>query len=248
MPARTAALCLATSLAAGVGAFAPAPHMLSSQVGGRGNVQPALCGLRGTAEGAGETLAAARRRMVGGALAGLVVTGFSGKASAKKPKLAPCKLPVCVQATGPGVALDMIILMKAARAMREAGEKLEAGDFKPMDKWCTDSFSSTSFAFVKKTKVLESLATSLLGVSVADDFDADPSFSSEESVDSKQAAAMAQDFYGKVAVVQDAMKGKDQEGAVAAFGEAVEALDELLAAYKMPDVANASPDAVRTPK
>merc|ERR1719409_2316380 len=98
--------------------------------------------------------------------------------------------------------------------MREAGEKLEAGDFKPIDKWCTDSFSSTSFAFVKKTKVLESLATSLLGVSVADDFDADPSFSSEESVDSKQAAAMAQDFYGKVAVVQDAIKGKDQEGAV----------------------------------
>lgn len=50
----------------------------------------------------------------------------------------------------------------------------------------TNGFSSTSFAFVKKTKVLESLSTSLMGVSVTDDFDADPSFNSEESVDSKQ--------------------------------------------------------------
>jgi len=33
-----------------------------------------------------------------------------------------------------------------------------------------------------------------------------------------------------------------------AFEEAVESLDALLEAYKMPSVANASPDAVRTPK
>jgi hypothetical protein len=117
-----------------------------------------------------------------------------------------------------------------------------------MDTWLTNGFSSTSFAFVKKTKVLESLSTSLLGVSVSDDFDADPSFNSEESVDSKQAAAMAQDFYAKCGSLLAATKAKDQEEALSAFEEAVESLDALLDAFKMPTVANATPDAVRTPK
>ena len=76
--------------------------------------------------------------------------------------------------------------VKAAKAMREAGEQLEAGEFKALDTWLTNAFASNSFAFIKKTKVLESLATSLLGVSVADDFEDDPSFNSEESIDSKQ--------------------------------------------------------------
>jgi len=142
----------------------------------------------------------------------------------------------------------MIILMKVAKAMREAGVKLEAGDFKTMDTWVTNGFSSTSFAFAKKTHVLESLSTSLLGVSVSDDFDADPSFSSEESVDSKQAAGMAQVFYSKVSAIQLSTKSQDLEEAMSAYEEAVEALDALLEAFKMPSVANATPEAVRTPR
>ena len=59
---------------------------------------------------------------------------------------------------------------------------------------------------------------------------------------------MAQNFYSKVAAVQVASKAKDQEAAMEAFEEAVQSLDALLEAYKMPSVANASPDAVRTPK
>ncbi len=68
-------------------------------------------------------------------------------------------------------------------------EQLEEGDFQAIENWATNGFDSKSFAFAKKTKVLESLGQSLLGVSVADDFDADPSFSSEASVDSKQVRA-----------------------------------------------------------
>ena len=68
-------------------------------------------------------------------------------------------------------------------------EQLESGDFQAIENWATNGFDSKSFAFAKKTKVLESLGQSLLGVSVADDFDADPSFSSEASVDSKQVRA-----------------------------------------------------------
>jgi len=115
-----------------------------------------------------------------------VATAFSGEASAKKTKEKPCAPGMCVKASSPGIALDMIITMKAAKAMREAGEQLEAGEFKALDIWLTNAFASNSFAFIKKTKVLESLATSLLGVSVADDFEDDPSFNSEESIDSKQ--------------------------------------------------------------
>ena len=127
-----------------------------------------------------------RRAVLRGAASLGVATAFSGEASAKKTKEKPCAPGMCVKASSPGIALDMIITMKAAKAMREAGEQLEAGEFKALDTWLTNAFASNSFAFIKKTKVLESLATSLLGVSVADDFEDDPSFNSEESIDSKQ--------------------------------------------------------------
>ena len=247
---------IAAALVVGAESFAlgPGARLPVGSANGRHALRPLSCSLRASAQktadeaAAGESAHPGRRKVLQSAISMLLVTSFGREASAKKAKEKPCKLPMCVQATSPGVALDMIILMKATKAMREAGEKLDAGDFKAIEKWLSDSFSSTSFAFIKKTKVLESLATSLLGVSVADDFDEDPSFSSEDSVDSKKAAAMAQEFYGKVATIQAAVKAKDQEEATAAFEEAVESLDALLAAYKMPDVANASPDAVRTPK
>ena len=136
--------------------------------------------------GAGEQPRLGRRAALQGVASLGVVTAFSGEASAKKAKEKPCPPGTCVRASSPGIALDMIITMKAAKAMREAGVQLEAGDFKALDTWLTNGFASNSFAFIKKTKVLESLATSLLGVSVADDFEDDPSFTSEESVDSKQ--------------------------------------------------------------
>ena len=179
---RTAITALAAVLAVGTDAFAtPTLAHARRSTRAHGGV-PQLC----MRSGGREETRPGRRAVLRGAASLGVATAFSGKASAKKTNEKPCAPGTCVKASSPGIALDMIITMKAAKAMREAGEQLEAGEFKALDTWLTNAFASNSFAFIKKTKVLESLATSLLGVSVADDFEDDPSFNSEESIDSKQ--------------------------------------------------------------
>jgi len=65
-----------------------------------------------------------RKHMLQGAMSLLVVTAFGSEASAKKQKEKPCQPGLCVKASSPGIALDMIILMKVAKAMREAGEQV----------------------------------------------------------------------------------------------------------------------------
>lgn len=65
-----------------------------------------------------------RKHALQGAFSLLLVTAFGSEASAKKSKEKPCQPGLCVKATSPGIALDMIILMKSAQAMREAGEKV----------------------------------------------------------------------------------------------------------------------------
>ena len=65
-----------------------------------------------------------RKQALQSAFSLLLVTTFASEASAKKSKEKPCQPGLCVKASSPGVALDMIILMKSAKAMREAGEKV----------------------------------------------------------------------------------------------------------------------------
>ena len=51
---------------------------------------------------------------------------------------------------------------------------------------------------------------------------------------------MAEDFYVKCGSILAATKAKDQEEALSAYEDAVESLDALLDAFKMPTVANAT--------
>jgi len=93
------------------------------------------------------------------------------------------------KATSPGVALDAIIVMKAVKALRESGTKLENGDFKGVKSYLTSPWSSSTAGFLRKNKVLESLAKSLLGAAGWGDLELDPAFANEASPDSLQVAS-----------------------------------------------------------
>ena len=90
------------------------------------------------------------------------------------------------KASSPGVALDAIIVMKVVKALRESGTKLENGDFKGVKTYLTSPWSSNTAGFLRKNKVLETLAKSLLGVAGWGDLDFDPVFANEASPDSLQ--------------------------------------------------------------
>ena len=115
-----AAAALAVGAAVGAEAFVvPMPDLRRTGAAGRRALKvPALCARAGLGDGAGLPLA---RRA---ALSLFFVTAFSSEASAKKAKEKPCEPGKCVRATSPGVALDMIIVMKVAKGMREAGAKV----------------------------------------------------------------------------------------------------------------------------
>ncbi|EKX52949.1 hypothetical protein GUITHDRAFT_150482 [Guillardia theta CCMP2712] len=89
-----------------------------------------------------------------------------------------------VKATSPGIALDMIITMKVAKNYRELLPKIQSEDYKSATSFLSNPWTNGSARFLKKNKVLESLATSLKGVSAGDDLDSDPSFNNESSPDS----------------------------------------------------------------
>ena len=113
-----AAAALAIGAAIGAEAFAvPMPHLQRTDL--QRTKVPALCALAGLGEGAG-LLPLGRRA----ALSLFFVTAFSSEVSAKKAKEKTCEPGKCVRATSPGVALDMIIVMKVAKGMREAGAKV----------------------------------------------------------------------------------------------------------------------------
>jgi len=116
-----AADALALGAAIGAEAFVvPIPDLQRTGAAGRRALKvPALCARAGLGGGAG-LLPLGRRA----ALSLFFVTAFSSEASAKKAKEKPCEKGKCVRATSPGVALDMIIVMKVAKGMREAGAKV----------------------------------------------------------------------------------------------------------------------------
>ena len=114
-----AAAVIAIGSAVGAEAFVvPMPDLQRTGARTRALKVPALCARAGLGDGAGLPLA---RRA---ALSLFFVTAFSSEASAKKAKEKPCEPGKCVRATSPGVALDMIIVMKVAKGMREAGAKV----------------------------------------------------------------------------------------------------------------------------
>ena len=121
---RTIALALCVGCAAAFTA-APGPRLARNSPTRSLRAGAGVCQLQ-CAAGSDDAsvLRVGRKHMLQGAMSLIVVTAFGGEASAKKQKEKPCQPGLCVKASSPGIALDMIILMKSAKAMREAGEQV----------------------------------------------------------------------------------------------------------------------------
>lgn len=70
--------------------------------------------------------------------------------------------------------------------MNELGPKAEKGDFKAVEGWISNTWSSSTGAFIRKNKVLESLSTSIKGTEAGEDLENDPAFYNVPSPESKK--------------------------------------------------------------
>mmetsp|Transcript_29987 Transcript_29987/g.71386 ORF Transcript_29987/g.71386 Transcript_29987/m.71386 type:complete len:238 (-) Transcript_29987:39-752(-) len=151
------------------------------------------------------------------------------------------------KATSPGVALDAIIVMKVVRELRESGKKIENGDFKSVQGFLTSPWSSNTAKFLRKNKVLESLAKSLLGAAGWGDLDSDPAFANEASPDSLQLEAKAAAFFVQLDALEAACNAQAAQDAMTAYQGSVVAMDAYLAAAGLPSVADADPKLIKIP-
>eukprot|EP00287_Rhodomonas_sp_CCMP768_P013900 CAMPEP_0196756980 /NCGR_PEP_ID=MMETSP1091-20130531/102837_1 /TAXON_ID=302021 /ORGANISM="Rhodomonas sp., Strain CCMP768" /LENGTH=190 /DNA_ID=CAMNT_0042105697 /DNA_START=198 /DNA_END=770 /DNA_ORIENTATION=+ len=182
-------------------------------------------------------LAAERRNLLAGAAAGFLLFPFQSFGERIEK----------VKASSPGVALDMILTMKVAKNLRNLGEKVEKGDFKAVDGFITNSWNSGSAAFLRKTKVLESLSLGTKGTSGSADLDADPAFANEKSPESIKVEGLVASYYAALDQLLAACKAKSNEELVKAYGSTVSALDAYLAAVGLPSVSDADQSRILTP-
>jgi hypothetical protein len=70
--------------------------------------------------------------------------------------------------------------------LNDLGPKAEKGDFKAVEGWISNTWSSSTGAFIRKNKVLESLSTSIKGTEAGEDLENDPAFYNVPSPESKK--------------------------------------------------------------
>jgi len=183
---------------------------------------------------------------LGAAAAGLLI-GLPGGAAAGTKKLDDKGAVSAVVASSPAQALDMIIAMKAVKAFRELGPKVENGDIKAVKGWITNGWNSASGAFLRKNKVLESLSRSQKGTAAGADLESDPAFFNEASPESNKVDDMTSAFYVKLDALQKACDSKDAQALAQGYAAAVEALDGVLKELSLPLTAEADPKLIKTP-
>mmetsp|Transcript_8476 Transcript_8476/g.19195 ORF Transcript_8476/g.19195 Transcript_8476/m.19195 type:complete len:250 (-) Transcript_8476:580-1329(-) len=152
-----------------------------------------------------------------------------------------------VKATSPGVALDMIITMKVAKNYRELLSKIEGSDFKSAVSFLSNPWTNGSARFLKKNKVLESLATSLKGVSAGEELDSDPSFNNESSPDSLAVASKVANLYETFDKLEAACKEQNREEAIKQYNTGKLKFDEILKQLDLPTVDYADSKKIVTP-
>ena len=130
--------------------------------------------------------------------------------------------PVCrMEASSSEAAFDMVILMRSARALREAGERQEAGDLGPIAAWLTASgFSDTG-------------GEGLGGPN--------PRRSLERLADASAADSEAAQFFDSIAALKTALRSPQHTNASDALVRTAKNLDVLLSALGMPSTRDSDP-------
>jgi len=247
--AAVAAVCIT----GGADAFG-ASRMVSLRQGSRAAVagSGAACRAGGAGPLSGVRMASSDRRgFMEGAVSGVVAAGLLGGlpegAVAGTKKVDEKGAVSAVVASSPAQALDMIIAMKAVKSLRELAPKVEKGDTKAVKGWITNGWSSSTGAFLRKNKVLESLSRSQKGTSAGADLESDPAFFNDASPESNMVDDMTAAFYAKLDDLQKACDAKDAEAVAAGYAAAVKALDVVLKELSLPLTAEADPKLIKTP-
>ena len=130
--------------------------------------------------------------------------------------------PVCrMEASSSEAAFDMVILMRSARALREAGERQDAGDLGPIAAWLTASgFSDTG-------------GEGLGGPN--------PRRSLERLADASAADSEAAQFFDSIAALKTALRSPHHTNGSDALVRTAKHLDVLLSALGMPSTRDSDP-------